>query len=151
MIQEFIIANRQELVRRASAALRSSPLPWGVEISDGVSLFLMQVVDALRLRLRSGLPRDSAAVLGGHTEAFQRFSMVQVVRAYVAIGRTICDYSVESNAGLDGDDYDALEQALNYLVSTALVAYRRRPDSAFSAESQRTSVRSRGIPRSQTG
>jgi hypothetical protein len=50
MLHDFIIINRDEIVRRcrAKVATRSIPPPTDVEIDHGVPLFLNQLAEALR-------------------------------------------------------------------------------------------------------
>ena len=81
-LSEFITLNREDIIRRcrAKVATRSMPPPTEAEINHGVPLFLDQLVDALRLGLRSSPQIERSAVLHGHELLLQGFTVSQVVQ-----------------------------------------------------------------------
>ena len=75
-LHEFIAENREEIIRRcrAKVATRSMPPPTEEEINHGVPLFLDQVVDALRLGLRSTAEIEHSARQHGHELLLEGFT-----------------------------------------------------------------------------
>ena len=68
MLQEFVEANRDEIIRRcrAKVATRSMPPPTQTELDHGVPLFLEQLIDVLRIKHSSIGAIRSSAVRHGH-------------------------------------------------------------------------------------
>src|SRR4029434_10153463 len=84
MLNEFIAANRAEIIRRcrAKVATRSVPPPTDLEIDHGVPVFLDQLIDALRLGLPSSPEIDRSAVKHGHDLLLRGFRVSPVVHDY---------------------------------------------------------------------
>jgi hypothetical protein len=81
MLYEFIEVNREEIIRRCRAKVtaRSVPLPTKAEIDHGVPMFLVQLVEALRLGLSSSPEMSMSALMHGHGLLLQGFTVSQVV------------------------------------------------------------------------
>jgi hypothetical protein len=82
MLHEFIAGNRNnEIIRRCreKVATRSVSPPTDAAIGHGVPLFLDQLVEALRLRLKSSTAIGRTAVQHGQTLLRQGFTVSQVV------------------------------------------------------------------------
>src|SRR4029450_1728608 len=79
-LHEFITLNREEIIRRcrAKVAARSTVPPVDAQFTHGVPMFLDQLVDALRLGLRSTAEIEKSAILHGRELLAQGFTMSEV-------------------------------------------------------------------------
>jgi len=124
-LREFIALHREEIIRRCKAkvATRSMPPPTEEEITHGVPLFLDQMVDALRLGLRSSPQIGRSAVLHGHELLLQGFTVSQVVQDYGDVCQTVTGLAVELNAPISTDDFRSLNLCLDEAIAGALTEY----------------------------
>ena len=137
MLHEFIVLNREEIIRRcrAKVATRSDPPPTEAEVDYGVPLFLEQLGDALRLGL-SGTPEmGRSAVLHGHELLRQGFTVEQVVHDYGDICQSITELAVETNAPISTEDFRLLNGCLDNSIAAAVTQYgRERTQSTVDGE-----------------
>jgi signal transduction histidine kinase len=144
MLHDFIIINREEIVRRcrAKVATRSIPPPTDVEIDHGVPLFLDQLADALRSGLLSNPEIGQSAVQHGHDLLHQGFTMSQVVHDYGDVRQAITELAVEIHAPISTDDFRMLNRCLDDAIAGAVTEYgRERHQSAIDGETIRGSER----------
>ena len=143
-LSEFIALNREEIIRRcrAKVATRSMPPPTEAEINHGVPLFLDQLVDALRLGLRSSPQIGRSAVLHGHELLLQGFTVSQVVQDYGDVCQSVTGLAVEMNAPISTDDFRTLNLCLDDAIAGAVTEYGSgRNQSTLDGESARGSER----------
>ena len=76
----------------------SRATPTDVEIDHGVPVFLDQLVDALRLGLKSSPEIGRSAVQHGHHLLLQGFTVSQVVHDYGDVCQAITELAVEMSA-----------------------------------------------------
>jgi hypothetical protein len=148
-LHEFIALHREEIIRRcrAKVATRSMPPPTEAEIRHGVPLFLDQMVDALRLGLRSSPQIERSAVLHGHELLLQGFTVSQVVQDYGDVCQMVTGLAVEMNAAISPDDFRSLDLCLDEAIAGALTEYGfGRNQSTFEGESTRGSERLGFLP-----
>lgn len=144
MLHEFIAVHREEIIRRCrmKVALRSVPPPTQVELDHGVPLFLEQLVDALRLGLRSSSEIGRTALLHGHDLLLQGFTVAQVVHDYGDVCQSITELAVELNAPISAADFRTLNRCLDDAIAGAVTEYgRERMQSGIEGESARGSER----------
>lgn len=132
MLYEFIILNRDEIIRRCrgKVARRSLPPPSTAEIDHGVPLFLDQLVNALRLRQSSSLEISQTALLHGHDLLLQGLSMSQVVHDYGDVCQSITELAVETRAPISTEDFGMLNGCLDSAIAGAVTQYGRERDQA---------------------
>ena len=143
-LQDFIALNREEIIRRcrAKVATRSMPPPTEAEIRYGVPLFLDQLVDALRLGLRSSPQIEKSASLHGHELLLQGFTVSQVVQDYGDVCQSVTGLAVEMNAPISTDDFRTLNRCLDDAIAGAVTEYGLgRNQSTVDGESARRSER----------
>ena len=97
MLHQFITENRDEIIARCRAKVlrRTTPPVTAAEIDHGVPLFLNQLVDSLRARLRTNPDIGRTAHLHGHDLLLQGFSVDQVVHDYGDVCQSITDLALE--------------------------------------------------------
>ena len=115
------------------------PPPTEGEIDHGVPLFLDQMVDALRLGLRSSPEIGRSAVLHGHDLLLQGFTVSQVVHDYGDVCQTITELAVEMNAPISTDDF----RSLNRCLDEAIAAPSPDSDARISRPSRASRTRER--------
>ena len=144
MLHEFVIVNRESIIRRcrAKVASRSIPPPTEAEIDHGVPLFLEQLVDALRLGLSSSPEIGKSALLHGHDLLRQGFTVSQVVHDYGDICQAITELAVESKAPISTEEFGTLNRCLDDAIAGAVTEYgRERTQSTLDGEVARGSKR----------
>jgi len=130
MLYEFIVLNREEIIRRcrAKVATRSVPLPTDSELDHGVPLFLNQVADALRLGQSTSPEIASGATLHGRDLLRRGFTVSQVVHDYGDVCQSITDLAVETNAPVSTEDFRMLNGCLDDAIARAVTEYGRERD-----------------------
>ena len=150
-LHEFIVENRDEIIRRcrAKVATRSMPPPTEAEIDHGVPLFLDQLVDALRLGLRSSPQIEKSAVRHGHDLLLQGFTVSQVVHDYGDVCQAVTELAVEMNAPIGTDDFRTLNRCLDDAIAGAVTEYGRERNQSTLDERVRTRKRAARVPGSR--
>jgi signal transduction histidine kinase len=144
MLHEFIVANRDEIIRRcrAKVATRSVPPPTEAEIDHGVPLFLDQLVDALSLGLSSSPEIGRSALLHGHDLLLQGFTVSQVVHDYGDVCQSVTELAGEMNAPINTHDFHMLNGCLDDAIASAVTQYgRERNQSTIEGETVRENER----------
>ena len=127
MLHEFIAGNRNEIIGRCreKVATRSVSPPIDAEIDHGVPLFLDQLVDALRLRLKSNTTIGRTAVQHGQALRLQGFTVSQVVHEYGDVCQAITELAVELGTPISTDDFGTLNRCLDDAIASAVTEYAR--------------------------
>jgi hypothetical protein len=127
MLNEFIVVNREEIIRRCrvKGAARSQPLPLMLEIEHGVPILLDQLVDALRLRQAESPAVDATAGEHGYDLRRHGFSVSAVVHGYGDVCQSITELAVETNAPISADDFRVLNGCLDGAIAHAVTEYSR--------------------------
>jgi signal transduction histidine kinase len=127
MLHEFIAGNRNEIIRRCrdKVATRSAAPPIDAEIDRGVPLFLDQLVDALRFRLKSNATIGRSAVQHGQALRLQGFTVSQVVHEYGDVCQAITELAVAVGAPISTDDFRTLNRCLDDAIASAVTEYAR--------------------------
>ena len=127
MLHEFIAGNRNEIIGRCreKVATRSVSPPIDAEIDHGVPLFLDQLVDALRHRLKSNTTIGRSAVQHGQALRLQGFTVSQVVHEYGDVCQAITELAVELGTPISTDDFGTLNRCLDDAIASAVTEYGR--------------------------
>jgi hypothetical protein len=137
-LDEFIAVNRDELIRRCRAKVRtrSAPPPTKAELDQGVPLFLDQLTSVLR---HGPSPTDEisrGAARHGHDLLMRGFTVSQVVHDYGDVCQSVTDLAVEKNAPITADDFRTLNQCLDDAIAVAVTEYSSRQEMTRDGESQ---------------
>jgi len=144
MLHQFIVAHRDELIRRcrAKVALRPTPPPTAAELDHGVPLFLDQLVASLRAGAGPTAEMGENALMHGHDLLRQGFTVSQVVHDYGDICQSITELAVETNAPISTDDFRTLNACLDDAIAIAVTEYAsERDQSRASGEAVRAGER----------
>ena len=144
MLDEFIVVNRDEIIRRcrAKVAARSVPPPTEAELDHGVPVFLDQLRDALRFGQTTSPEISRSAIRHGHDLLRQGFTVPQVVHDYGDICQALTELAVELNAPISTTDFRTLNRCLDDAIAGAVTEYgRERMQSSIDGESARGSER----------
>lgn len=130
MLAEFIHTNRDEIIGRARGlvALRPAPRPTEQELTNGVPLFLEQLVK----RLRSASPADgdigfTASAHGGEMLR-AGFSVAQVVQGYGDVCQAVTGLAFERQAPIATDEFRTLNKCLDVATAEAVSEFQHQRD-----------------------
>jgi signal transduction histidine kinase len=145
MLQHFVAANREELVRRcrAKVEVRSVPRPTPAALEFGVPRFLDQLVDALPTHLGSNLAIHDSAAQHGRDLQLQGFTVSQVVHDYGDVCQSITELAMDTGAPISVGDFRVLNRCLDDAIASAVTAYGRErplPRAGVTAPSDRARV-----------
>ena len=130
MLHEFLTANTPEIIARARAkvASRSTPLPTEEEMSNGVPLFLSQLIDRLRLATTDSDAISASAARHGGELLAMGFTVSQVVHGYGDICQAITQLAEESDAPITVDEFQTFNRCQDDATAEAVTEYERRRD-----------------------
>lgn len=131
MLHEFVLANREELVTRARALVRTrvAPRSLPVEVEEGLPLFLIHLAESLRTRgIRSRVQeRDRKEVAARHGGALLRrgFTLAQVVHDYGAVCQAITELASERLEPIAAEEFASLNLYLDEAIGDAVTEFQR--------------------------
>lgn len=144
MLQEFLSAHREELIRRCKAkvALRDSPAGAALEPKRGVPLFLDQLGDALRRRQQDGSPPSAGASkesnrtakLHGKQMQEEGYSIDQVVHDYGDVCQAVTELARERRVPISVDEFQILNRMLDNAIADAVSSYEDNRDRSITIE-----------------
>jgi hypothetical protein len=136
MLDDFIIANREEIIARVRkrVASRTCPKPSDLELRNGIPVFLDQLGDALRLKRSSGEvdheQLGESARRHGHDLLRMGITIGQVVHDYGAVCQTITELAVEQRASIGPEDFRTLNLCLDDAIAEAVTEYSQQRERA---------------------
>jgi signal transduction histidine kinase len=132
MLFEFIVTNRDEIIRRCrtKVAGRSNPPPTDAEIDYGVPVFLDQLLDILNGRTSGNAAINKTALQHGHDLLLRGFTVSQVVHDYGDVCQAITELAVERDAPIAAEDFRTLNRCLDDAIASAVTEYGRGRDAA---------------------
>lgn len=132
MLFEFIVTNRDEIIRRcrAKVAGRSNPPPTDAELDYGVPVFLDQLLDILKGRTSNSAEINKTALQHGHDLLLRGFTVSQVVHDYGDVCQAITELAVETDAPIAADDFRTLNRCLDDAMASAVTEYGRARNAA---------------------
>ena len=147
MLNEFLSANRAQLIKRCQAkvARRPAPYPTWDEMKFGIPLFLDRLIEMLHLDQQSSafdMADDSASKKefservssGAKRHALELhkrgLTVDQVVRDYGDLCRAVTELACERNADIDAGEFHTLNRLLDNAIAAAVTEYCSRPANA---------------------
>jgi signal transduction histidine kinase len=134
VFHEFLAANREEILRRSRAKLtaRKVPTPTVAELSDGLPLFLDQLIRILRAqkneRAQDHMSVSSSAALHGHELLRIGLTVGQVVHDYGSICQSVTELADETNISITADEFHTFNRCLDDAIAGAVTTYEHHRD-----------------------
>ena len=150
MLHRFLTANRAELIARCRAKVSArSVLRRSAELPHGISLFLDQLIEALRIE-QTSRPMESRRISGPaggqlvssvmgesaaeHARELLRngYTVDEVVHDYGDLCQAVTDLAFEQARVIDTDEFRTLNRCLDNVIAIAVTefAYQRDTESA---------------------
>ena len=128
MLDEFIVANRAEIISRcrAKVATRKDPPPASpAEIVRGVPMFLDQLLGELRHGPSADLAIKKTATQHGHDLLVQGYTVSEVVHDYGDVCQAITELAVERQSEIRTEDFRTLNRCLDDAIAGAVTEFGR--------------------------
>ena len=130
MLDQFITANRDEIISRcrAKVATRSGPPAAGAPADRGVPMFLDQLLSELRGSAAADSDIATTAKQHGRDLLEQGCTVSQVVHDYGDICQSVTELAVERQAAISTEDFRTLNRCLDDAIAGAVTEYGRERD-----------------------
>jgi signal transduction histidine kinase len=134
MLDEFLVANRDEILARSRAKLagRVAPTPTPAELANGLPLFLDQLVAILRTKKgerAAGHDGVSAsASLHGGQLLKMGLTVGQVVQDYGSICQSVTEVADERHLAITADEFHTFNHCLDEAIAKAVTEYEHQRD-----------------------
>jgi signal transduction histidine kinase len=127
MLQEFVTANRAEIVARCRAKISNRPAPRAnaLELEYGVPLFIDQLTARLRIAQGSDPSIAATATKHGNELLHRGFTIAQVVQDYNGVCRTITELAIEKAVPIATREFQTLNACLDEAIAGAVTEYQR--------------------------
>lgn len=136
-LHEFIATHRDVIIARARArvSLRRSPRPTDAELTNGVPVFLAQLIDVLRrggpTETQDHRPIENSAGRHGADLLESGVTIAQVVHDYGDICQAITELAIELDAPIGNEDFRALNMCLDDAIASAVATYAQHHERAI--------------------
>lgn len=141
MLHEFLVSNRDELIRRCQSKMRRRDAPPGAptELDNGVPLFLGQLVAALRseqdypaaleyIGTPAALESSRTAALHGRELLALGYTVAQVVHGYGDICQAVTELAAEKDAPVTVEEFHTFNRLLDNAIADAVASYGHHRD-----------------------
>ena len=138
MLHTFLTANRDAIIAlaREKAASREAPRATDTELTQGIPLFLTQLVGTLVARTAgSDAAIHESATHHGDDMRRLGFTVAQVVHTYGGLCQAIADVAIEADAAISVEDFKTLNSCLDDAIASAVTEYTRQREQAIADES----------------
>jgi hypothetical protein len=129
MLDEFIVANRAEIISRCRAKVvtRKDPPPAHTRaaIDRGVPVFLDQLLEELRHGPSEALAIQKTATQHGHDLLVQGYTVSEVVHDYGDVCQAITELAVERQSEIRTADFRTLNRCLDDAIAGAVTEFGR--------------------------
>jgi signal transduction histidine kinase len=138
MLYEFLTTNRGDLIRRARLKVESrrAPGPSPTELSNGVPLFLDQLIEILkRESTPDPWPPDEmcrTAARHGADLLHLGFTVAQVVHDYGDLCQAVTELASDRQVAISPEEFHTFNRCLDNAMATAVTAYGRQREESLS-------------------
>jgi signal transduction histidine kinase len=134
MLHEFIRVNRDEIVSRARSMVagRPAPRPTEHELTNGVPLFLDQLVDRLCNAAPSNGEIGVSATAHGTEMLRHGFRVAQVVQGYGDVCQVVTELALDMDAPIATEDFQRFNRCLDIATAEAVSEFEHQRDRAVS-------------------
>lgn len=140
MLSDFILANREAIIAgiRARVAVRTSPRPTEVELTNGIPIFLDQLGAALRRATATDVPEHAELMTTAGHHGQDLFAMGltigQVVHDYGDVCQTVTALAVAQNTPISTEEFRTLNLCLDDAIAGAVTEYSQQRERILQAE-----------------
>jgi signal transduction histidine kinase len=134
MLHDFLITNREEILRRSRAKLsgRLVPTPTRAELSHGLPLFVDQLIVILGAEKgdRAAGHEGVSSSAGLHGAELLRLGLTvgQVVHDYGSICQSVTELANERDIAISADDFQTFNRCLDDAIAQAVTEYQHQRD-----------------------
>ena len=141
-LADFVETNRQELIRRCELKVseRTGAAPAARQISEGVPVFLRQLVEELRNGQSKVREITISAKRHGKELLLGGFTIAQVVHGYGDVCQSVTDMAVDRAAPIAPDEFRTLNRCLDDAIAGAVTEYARHQDLSRNGESHEQEI-----------
>jgi signal transduction histidine kinase len=134
MLHEFLSANREEIIARASAKVAKPTAPRATHSSleNGISLFVTQLVGMLATGELGPEAIGTAAARYGDELRRMGFTVGEVVHHYGGVCQAITDLAVERHTSIGSDEFKILNGCLDDAIAFAVTEFGRQREQSIS-------------------
>jgi hypothetical protein len=127
MLHDFLQSKRVDIIARTKTkvAARPAPVPSEEELTEGIPLFLDQLIEILKSSRRHSTELDSAATKHGDDLHRQGFTVGQVVHDYGDVCQAVTELAFELDAHITVDEFRTLNSCLDDAIAQAVTEYSR--------------------------
>jgi signal transduction histidine kinase len=136
MLDAFITSNRSEVIARARAKVgaRPAPRPTEEELTNGVPLFIDQLVTRLKAASPSDGDMGVSATAHGKEMLRHGFSVAQVVQGYGDVCQAVTELALEMNAAIPTADFQMFNRCLDTATADAVSEFEHQRDRKVSEQ-----------------
>jgi signal transduction histidine kinase len=140
LLDDFIASNRAAILAsaRSRVAERPCPRPSDAELTNGIPVFLDQLVDVLRLaRLQSAVDHDEirrSARRNGHDLLGMGLTIAQVVHDYGDVCQVVTELAVSQAASISAEEFRTMNLCIDEAIAEAVTEYASRSESRITDE-----------------
>ena len=133
MLHEFLESKRSDIIARTKVKVASRPAPCvtETELTDGVPLFVDQLIETLK----GGALRDemnAAATKHGNDMLRMGFTIGQVVHDYGDLCQAVTELAFELDAKITVEEFHTLNRCLDNAIAEAVTEYGRVREQSLS-------------------
>ena len=139
MLHKFLTSNREELIARTRAKVKTRSVPGadGAELEHGVPLFLTQLTQILSDALIAEPIASTAAMAAdaskhGNDMLRKGFTIAQVVHDYGDICQAITELAVDSKTEIAPSEFQRLNLCLDNAIAGAVTEFLRQREQSLS-------------------
>jgi signal transduction histidine kinase len=127
MLREFLVSNREEILRvaRARVAKRAAPQPTHEELTVGIPRFFDELVSLLNSDRDFSDALDQDAILHGQERQHSGFTIAQVVHDYGDLCQVITQLALDLNARISTVEFKILNGCLDNAIAQAVTQHSR--------------------------
>ena len=128
MLHDFILANRDDIIRRTrqKASTRSSLRPTDADLDQGIPLFLDELAHTLRRSTAEIDVASTSATKHGANLHRMGFTIAQVVHGYGDVCQSVTELAIEVDASIGVDDFRLFNRCLDESIADAVTEYEKR-------------------------
>ncbi len=133
MLHEFLAASTPEIIARTRAkiAARTTPMPTEAALSNGVPLFLGQLIDRLRRATTDSAVIEESATAHGAELLAMGFTVSQVVHGYGDVCQVVTQMADETDAPITTHEFNILNGCLDDAIAYSVTEFERRRDESL--------------------